>query len=85
MADNPMREPWAIAIQDQVMAAVAADDWPMVARITLDGYLTALKGDFGDKPVPFEVLVGSMHHLRNDNLVLWCAEACRRLHELGDK
>lgn len=71
---------YSTSAYDQIQAAVQANDWPLVARLGVEGYLRALEIENGDAEVSLELVVAAMLRLSHDNLVLWAAEALRRLH-----
>lgn len=69
------------AAYDQYAAAVKNNDWPVAAQIAVDGYLRILEMDVGDADVTIEQIIPAMMLLSNSSLVLWAAEALRRLHK----
>lgn len=73
--------PWGIAVSDQLQAAVAADNWPEVGRIAIDGYLHALEIDNNGGPASFEQIVAALSGMPQWASILWGAEAIKRLYE----
>jgi hypothetical protein len=86
MKDNPLG-PWGTAVGDQISAAIEANDWPMVAKLCVDGYLVACDKEHAatGAEINLEYIIASVMRLRYEDVVLWCAEALRRLYEEGER
>lgn len=83
MEDNRLG-PWGVAAADQMAAAVADDNWPLVAQLAVDGWLHTCAMDRpDDSRVPFEEAVASFINMKQHNLVLLVAEAMCRLYNQG--